>query len=55
MVSIMKRTVRLATLPLNRGKYGELCSVIEDYTDAKPLDGAEHAKASGERKQKRCI
>ncbi|MHB8190323.1 MAG: hypothetical protein ACYDHP_07900 [Ferrimicrobium sp.] len=31
----MKRTVRLVTLPLNKGKYDELCSVIESYTDAK--------------------
>ncbi|WP_276981937.1 hypothetical protein, partial [Ferrimicrobium acidiphilum] len=31
----MKRTVRLATLSLNKGKYGELCSVIKRYTDAK--------------------
>ncbi len=31
----MKRTVRLATLPLNRGKYDELCSVVGHYSDAK--------------------
>ena len=31
----MKRTVRLATLPLNKGKYDELCLVIGHYTDAK--------------------
>ena len=31
----MKRTVRLATLPLNKGKYDELCTIIEHYTDAK--------------------
>jgi hypothetical protein len=31
----MKRTVRLATLPLNKGKYDELCAVIEHYTGAK--------------------
>ena len=31
----MKRTVRLATLPLNKGKYDELRAVIEHYSDAK--------------------
>ncbi|WP_276962705.1 zinc ribbon domain-containing protein [Ferrimicrobium acidiphilum] len=31
----MKRTVRLATLSLNKGKYDELYSVIKRYTDAK--------------------
>ena len=31
----MKRTVRLATLPLNKDKYDELCLVIGHYTDAK--------------------
>ena len=31
----MKRTVRLATLPLNKDKYDELRTVIEHYTDAK--------------------
>jgi hypothetical protein len=31
----MKRTVRLATLSLNRGKYDELCSVVGHYSDAK--------------------
>jgi putative transposase len=35
MVDTMKRTVRLATLPLNKGKYGELCSVVGHYVDAK--------------------
>ena len=35
MVNVMKRTVRLATLPLNKGKYDELCSVVGHYTDAK--------------------
>ncbi len=35
MVGIMKRTVRLATLSLNRGKYAELCAVIGHYADAK--------------------
>ncbi len=31
----MKRTVRLATLPLNKDKYDELRTVIKHYTDAK--------------------
>jgi len=31
----MKRTVRLATLPLNAGKQSELRSVIAVYADAK--------------------
>nr|WP_276977625.1 zinc ribbon domain-containing protein [Ferrimicrobium acidiphilum] len=31
----MKRTVRLATLSLNKGKYDELCAIIGHYTDAK--------------------
>ena len=31
----MKRTVRLATLPLNKGKYDELRTIIEHYTAAK--------------------
>ena len=31
----MKRTVRLATLPLNKDKYDELRAVIEHYSDAK--------------------
>jgi hypothetical protein len=31
----MKRTLRLATFPLNKGKYEELRSVIASYTDAK--------------------
>ncbi|MHB8189228.1 MAG: zinc ribbon domain-containing protein [Ferrimicrobium sp.] len=31
----MKRTVRLVTLPLNKGKYDELCSVIGHYSDSK--------------------
>ncbi len=35
MVSTMKRTVRLVTLPLNKGKYDELCSIIGHYSDAK--------------------
>ena len=35
MVDIMKRTVRLATLPLNKGKYDELRAIIGHYTDAK--------------------
>ncbi len=35
MVSIMKRTVRLATLPLNKNKYDETRSVIGHYSDAK--------------------
>ena len=35
MVSTMKRTVRLATLSLNKGKYDELCAIIGHYTDAK--------------------
>ncbi|MCL5053211.1 MAG: hypothetical protein M1447_05255 [Gammaproteobacteria bacterium] len=33
----MKRTVRLAALPLNRGKYGELYSVVGHYTNAKSV------------------
>ncbi len=35
MVSTMKRTVRLATLSLNKGKYDELRAIIGHYTDAK--------------------
>ena len=35
MVVAMKRTVRLATLPLNGTKYAELTSVILSYTEAK--------------------
>ncbi len=31
----MKRTVRLATLRLNKDKYDELCAVIKHYTAAK--------------------
>ena len=31
----MKRTVRLATFPLNRGKYTELVSVVSSYAEAK--------------------
>ena len=34
-VQTMKRTVRLATLPLNKDKYDELRTVIEHYSDAK--------------------
>ena len=37
MVSTMKRTVRLATLSLNKGKYDELCLVLGHYTDAQWL------------------
>ena len=33
----MKRTVRLATLPLNKGKYDELYSVVGNYSDAKSV------------------
>ena len=32
---MMKRTVRLATLPLNRRKYSELLSLVASYTEAK--------------------
>jgi len=46
MVDTMKRTVRLATLPLNRGKYGELCSVIGHYSDAKRVFVAHLRQAS---------
>ncbi|WP_052566196.1 hypothetical protein [Ferrimicrobium acidiphilum] len=42
----MKRTVRLATLPLNRGKYGELCLVIGHYSDAKRVFVAHLRQAS---------
>ncbi|WP_201732213.1 hypothetical protein [Acidithrix sp. C25] len=33
----MKRTVRLATLPLNKNKYDETRSVIGHYSDAKRI------------------
>ena len=46
MVNVMKRTVRLATLPLNRGKYGELCAVAGHYTDAKRVFVAHLRQAS---------
>ncbi len=42
----MKRTVRLATLPLNKGKYGELCLVIGHYSDAKRVFVAHLRQAS---------